>query len=76
MRLKYFAMLRESRGRSEETLTVRSGTSVRDLYRELFPAEHASGLSVAFAVNSQYANEEHRVNDGDEVVFLPPVGGG
>jgi molybdopterin synthase sulfur carrier subunit len=76
VQLEYFAMLRESRGRDSESLEVMTGTTVETLYRELFPAEAASGLPVAYAINQRYADATSILSDGDEVVFLPPVGGG
>ena len=74
--LKYFAMLREVRACDEETLTVAEGMTAEHLYEQLFPVQHMDGLPVSFAINQQYAKPSAVLADQDEVVFLPPVGGG
>ena len=70
----YFAMLREKRGRASEQLEVPVGTQVGELFAQLFPV--AGEMRVAYAVNQQTVGAEHALGDGDEVAFLPPVGGG
>jgi len=32
--------------------------------------------SVAVAVNSEYANDNHLINVNDEIALIPPVSGG
>jgi molybdopterin synthase catalytic subunit len=47
-----------------------------DLLTAEFPklAEYTTVISCA--VNEEYATLDHRLKDGDEVAFLPPVSGG
>ena len=72
----YFAVLRELSGQREESVELISGTSVSVLYEQLFSETHAGGLPVMFAVNQEYVDPSHVLQDGDEVVFIPPLGGG
>ena len=74
--LRYFAVLRERRGREEEELEIRPGTSVAELYAALFPAGPEGRLPVACAVDRAYVTGDHRLQGGEEVVFVPPLGGG
>jgi sulfur-carrier protein len=71
--LLYFAALREQRGASEEVVQVAAGTTVGELYRQLFGGD---AMRVAFAVNQGTVVDGHPLSAGDEVVFLPPLGGG
>jgi molybdopterin converting factor small subunit len=75
VRVRYFAVLRERRGVQEETVQVEPGTTVRALYLKLFPGPERD-LPVAFAVNHAYAGPTTELQAGDEVGFLPPLGGG
>lgn len=70
---RYVAMLKERRGTAEEVVDAEAGVTVADLYAQLFPAP---SVPVGFAVGHQQVGAEHVLSDGDEVVFLPPVGGG
>jgi molybdopterin converting factor subunit 1 len=73
----YFAILREQRGRSDERLTSNSATP-GELYDAL-RAEHGFTLPadrIRAAVNGEFVPSEQRLNDGDEIVFIPPVAGG
>jgi molybdopterin converting factor subunit 1 len=79
VRLRFFATLRERVGTSEATREVSGVTTVGALWRELcreHPALGAYGGRVAFAVNQQYVDTDHPLQDNDEVAFLPPVSGG
>ena len=75
--LQYYALLREQAGRRAETLDTAAETPAA-LYAEL-AGRHgfrlpASQLKVA--VNAAFVDWERRLEDGDEVVFIPPVAGG
>jgi molybdopterin synthase sulfur carrier subunit len=77
--LRYFASLREIIGQQEELLVVHEGASVADVralllarYPQLQPIIERS----ACAVNHGYVPAHATLQEGDEVVFIPPVGGG
>ena len=75
--VRYFAILREERGREEESLATGAAT-VADLYGELrarfsfsLPADR-----LRVACNGDFVPWSHPLCDGDLVVFIPPVAGG
>ncbi len=77
--LRYFASFREAIGQNEEVLAVHEGASVVDVrslllarYPQLQPIIERS----ACAVNHGYVPVHTTLQEGDEVVFIPPVGGG
>ena len=74
--VRYFARLREIRAADTEEVALEGATSVGDLYAELFPPGPQGVLPVMFAVNQAYVDKEHALADGDEVAFIPPLGGG
>lgn len=76
MLVRHFAVLRERRGVSEEELQLPDGLTVGALYADLFPPGPDGALPVLFAVNREYARPGQALNEGDEVVFIPPLGGG
>jgi molybdopterin converting factor subunit 1 len=79
IRIRYFASLREIVGQSEEQLTIEEGERVTDV-RTLLGTRY-SGLQPILersicAVNRSYVPPETPLKDGDELVFIPPMGGG
>lgn len=75
--VEYFAILREQRGLSRERLSTTAATA-EALYDTL-RSEHGftlPGERVRAAVNGQFVGAQTDLNDGDEVVFIPPVAGG
>lgn len=77
LKIQYFALLREQRGLDEETVETKAATAVQ-LYEELVQ-KHGFGLptsSLKVAVNDDFADWNAPLNDGDNVVFIPPVAGG
>jgi sulfur-carrier protein len=79
VQVRYFAALREAAGRDVETLQLPAGTTVaqiRALLVERYPALSTLLSRCAVAVNRSYAGGEAVLNDGDELAFIPPVGGG
>lgn len=77
--LRYFASLREITGKREERLTVPDGAKIADVrsmvltrYSQLQPLLERC----AYAVNHHYTPAETILSDGDELVFIPPTGGG
>jgi len=73
VRVRYFAFLRERQGRDEDTIDLAAGATAADAYHFLaLPAE----LPVAFVVNLERVQPSQVLHEGDELAFLPPVGGG
>ena len=77
LRVQYFALLREQSGHREETLQS-AAHSPAELYAELqkrhgftLPAE-----MLKVAVNGEFGDWNQPLQDGDVVVFIPPVAGG
>ncbi len=71
--IRYFATLRDIKHRDEETVELPEGTTALGAYMSLgLPA----ALPVAFAVNLERVPGATPLAHGDELVFLPPVGGG
>lgn len=71
----YFAALRERKGRAMERVEVPAGTTLHQLFTRLF-TEPERDLPVAFARNQVSAEGAQIVAEGDEIAFLPPLGGG
>ena len=75
IRVRYFASLRESMGRIDDTLVVENIFSVSDVWRVVSEGrplpEH-----ILCAVNMEYADPQTVVKEGDEIAFFPPVTGG
>lgn len=77
LRIQYFALLREQRGLSDETLTT-AATTPTALYDEL-RTKHMFSLPadrVRAAVNGEFVSPVAALHEGDTVVFIPPVAGG
>jgi len=75
IKVRYFASLKETVGRSEDELQVLSPISARKVWQELHP-ELPMPETLLAAVNMEYANLDVAVSDGDELAFFPPVTGG
>ncbi|MBI3973497.1 MAG: MoaD/ThiS family protein [Chloroflexi bacterium] len=75
--LRYFASIREALDKREDVRDVPPGTTVATIWQALV-AEHPQlrGQRYRPAVNQEYAGEDTVLEDGDEVVFVPPVSGG
>jgi len=76
IQILYFAALREHRGCTQEELEVEDGSSLAQIYGEIFGDSPLHAMPVAFARNQAYARGEEIVEHGDTVSFLPPLGGG
>jgi molybdopterin converting factor subunit 1 len=77
--VRLFARLRELAGASEFAWEMPDGATVRDVWERLageFPAMAGHERSMSSAVNADYSRMSARLQDGDEVAFLPPVSGG
>jgi molybdopterin converting factor subunit 1 len=77
LHIEYFAILREQRGQTVETLETMA-TTPGALYDEL-RARHGFSLTgerIRAAVNDEFVAADMLLQDGDRVVFIPPVAGG
>ena len=75
--VQYFALLREQRGLTQETLETAAPTPAA-LYEEL-RARHGFRLARAqlrVAVDGEFTDWQAPLADGARVVFIPPVAGG
>ena len=79
VRARLFARLRELAGTDAESVELRAGSTVAEVYdalRKLHPSLDANRESVRAAVNAEFADWDVVVANGDEVAFIPPVSGG
>lgn len=77
LHIQYFALLREQRGRTEETIETAAATP-NALYAELRERHGFTlpGERVRAAVNGAFVPGDSALHAGDTVVFIPPVAGG
>ena len=75
--VQYFAILREQRGLTQETLATAAPT-LAALYDELRARHNFTlpGDRVRAAVNDEFVASSAALHEGDRVVFIPPVAGG
>jgi molybdopterin synthase sulfur carrier subunit len=77
--MRYFAALREAAGREGEPLDLPPNATV-GVVRALLAARYSPMAPVlsrsAAAVNRAFVTDETALREGDELVFIPPVGGG
>jgi molybdopterin synthase catalytic subunit len=79
IRVRLFAMQRETAGMKELRLEVPLGATVDDAWSavvEVVPALAPGRSSLRFAVNGDYADPDRTLADGDEIACIPPVSGG
>ena len=74
--VQHFAVLRERRGCQSESVEVEGGLTVGGLYARLFPPGPEGVLPVGYARNQCWVDADEPIADGDEIAFLPPLGGG
>jgi molybdopterin converting factor small subunit len=79
VRVLTFAGLAEALGSREVDLDLPAGSRVRDAWRAIVvraPAVGALEASTRAALSGRIVGFDEALGDGDEVAFLPPVGGG
>ena len=77
--VKLFAALREELDKREFIHELPQGATLGSLVEQLgaqYPVVRTHLPSLHFAVNHKYTTLETVLQEGDEVAFLPPVGGG
>jgi molybdopterin synthase catalytic subunit len=74
IRVRLFAGLRERVGMGENELELPEGARARDVWEVLELGPEPAGL--AYAINRQYVDRDHGLEDGDELAIIPPVSGG
>ena len=77
LHIRYYALLREQAGKSEETLETLATTpaAVLDELAKRYPFSlNATQLKVA--INAEFRDWQTTLRDGDQLVFIPPVAGG
>lgn len=77
IKIQYFAVFREQSGLGEESIQT-SSVTVGDLYTELGLKHHFSlpASIVRASINLEFRPLGFELQDGDTVVFIPPVAGG
>jgi molybdopterin converting factor subunit 1 len=79
IRVLFFASLADIVGTREAWLDAGQFHDVRSVYSRFEKSNPRLADyrgSLMFAVNSEFADPDTAVADGDEVAFLPPVSGG
>lgn len=77
--LRYFAAIRETTRRDGEEVELPEGATpgaARDALAERYPALAGILPRCAVAVNRAYAPADATLREGDELAFIPPLGGG
>ncbi len=75
--IQYFAILREQRGVAEETRET-NAPDAETLYRELAEAHDFTlpADRLRAAINGEFVPWPGPIENGDKIVFIPPVAGG
>ena len=73
----YFAKLRELTGLDEETFSMKQGNKPGDVLASINKRNEIDvGINFKIAVNDEFSDWDIELNDGDRLVFIPPVTGG
>jgi len=75
IKVRYFASLKESLGRSEDELEFVEVITVIDVWSQANPDSELPANILA-AVNMEYVALDSLVKNNDEIAFFPPVTGG
>jgi len=83
MKLKYLAWLRDSLGCDSEEIVLPKEIETVGMLLDWLPTQEERFRKafefidvVLVSVNSHYADRNHPVHDGDEVLLSPPIAGG
>jgi len=77
IQVTYFAILRELTGLDKETFSMKQGNNPGDVLTSI-NKQHGIDLGINFkiAVNDEFSDWDIELNEGDRLVFIPPVTGG
>lgn len=77
IKVRYFALFREQTGCASETVDWSGGTAT-ELFQSMAGKHTALKTEAAalVAINDEMSGWETALNEGDEVLFFPPVAGG
>ena len=78
VKVKCFSQVKYALGIDVLTFEVDDNTTSNDLEKIIREraGEKLNNVSLRVAINQKYQKEEIALQDGDEVVFIPPVQGG
>ena len=78
VKVKCFSQVKYALGVDVLTFEVDENTTSIDLEKIIREraGERLNDVSLRIAINQKYQKEEIALQDGDEVVFIPPVQGG
>ena len=77
IKILYFASLREQRGVSSESIQTECRTAL-DLWKAI-SQNHKLTMDLDIlkvAANDEYVDFSYQIQEGDQIVFIPPVAGG
>jgi molybdopterin converting factor small subunit len=77
IQIQYYALLREQRGTSSEAYST-SALNLAGLYNEL-KEKYQFSLPINLlqvVANDRFVSWDDTINEGDLIVFIPPVAGG
>jgi molybdopterin converting factor subunit 1 len=77
IQVRYYAILREQAGKSEEALTTNAASpaALFDEIKARYPFT-LGAQQLKVAINAEFREWHTPLQDGDSVVFIPPVAGG
>ena len=73
--VRFFASLREDLGCAEIKVPAQINLTVTEVWKQA-TNDKPLPANILSAINQQYSDLSHDVQDGDEVAFFPPVTGG
>lgn len=79
VKVLYFGRLKELSGSAEESVELRDGSRIEDLFAycsSARPELRRFRSSLVAARNREFAAWDTPLHSGDEIGFLPPVSGG
>ena len=77
IRVIYFAKLRDLIGLDEEIFSMKEGDDPSDVLASIKKKHKIDvGANFKIAVNDEFSKWDIKLNNGDRLVFIPPVTGG